>query len=90
MSSLCRRQSFTFEEKKGGGRNSPKTKAKPHDCSLNFLERHDGSVDDVDALSQLRLVDGKGRGQADDVAVGGLRQQAVIAEAQAHLPRVVF
>jgi len=31
--------------------------------------------DDVAALHDLSLVDDKGRGQPDDVSVGGLRQQ---------------
>lgn len=53
------------------------------------LEGHDGALDDVDALAQLVLLDDEGRGQADDVAVGGLRQQAVVTETQTHLPGVV-
>lgn len=58
---------------------------------VNFLsvERHDGSLDDVDAFAQLVFLDDEGRGQADDVTVGGLGQQSVVAEAQAHLPGVV-
>ena len=47
-------------------------------CSL---EGQDGSLDDVDALPQLVLFDDEGRGQADDVAVGGLGQQSVVTQA---------
>lgn len=47
-------------------------------CSL---EGQDGSLDDVDTLPYLVLFDDEGRGQADDVTVGGLGQQSVVAQA---------
>lgn len=53
------------------------------------LEGHDGSLDDVDALAQLVLVDDEGRSQSDDVAVGGLGKQSVVTEPQADLPGIV-
>lgn len=53
------------------------------------LEGQDGALDDVDAFVQLVLVDDEGGSQADDVTVGGLGQESVVTETQAHLPRVV-
>ncbi len=47
-------------------------------CSL---EGHDGSLDDIDAFVQLVLFDDEGWGQADDVTMGGLGQQAVVTKA---------
>lgn len=54
-----------------------------------FSEGQDGLVDDFDGLSDFILLDDEGRRQADDVAVRGLGQQPVVAEAQTHLPGVV-
>lgn len=45
------------------------------------LEGHDGSLDDVDTFAQLVLFDDEGRGQADDVTMGGLCQQSVVTKA---------
>lgn len=45
------------------------------------LEGHDGALDDVDTFAQLVLLDDEGRGQADDVPVGGLGQQSVVTKA---------
>lgn len=59
-------------------------------CVLFFLKGHDGPLDDLDALVQLVFIDGEGRGQADDVTVGGLGQQSVVTKAQAHLPSIVI
>lgn len=53
------------------------------------LEGHDGSLDDIDALAQLMLIDDEGWGQSDDVTVGGLGEQSVVTEAQADLPGIV-
>lgn len=53
------------------------------------LKGQDGSLDDVSALANLVLFDDEGRGQANDVAVGGLGQQSVVTKAQADLPGVV-
>lgn len=47
-------------------------------CSL---EGHDGSLDDIDTFVQLVLFDDEGRGQADDVTMGGLGQQSVVTKA---------
>lgn len=55
-----------------------------------FLKGHDGPLDDLDALVQLALIDDEGRGQADDVTMGGLGQQPVVTKAQAHLPSVII
>lgn len=53
------------------------------------LKGQDGSLDDVDALANLVLFDGEGRGKANDVTVGGLGQQSVVTKAQTDLPGVV-
>lgn len=55
---------------------------------LFALKGHDGSLDDLYAFMQLLFVDGEGRGQADDVTVGGLGQQPIVTKAQAHLPSI--
>lgn len=47
-------------------------------CSL---EGQDGSLDDVDTFVQLMVFNDEGRGQADDVTVGGLGQQSVVTKA---------
>jgi hypothetical protein len=41
--------------------------------------------DDVAALHDFGLVDDKGRGEPDDVSVGGLCQQPAVPQPQAHL-----
>lgn len=41
---------------------------------LFALKGHDGSLDDLYTFMQLLFVDDEGRGQADDVTVGGLGQ----------------
>lgn len=53
------------------------------------LKGQDGSLDDVDALANLVLLDDEGRGKANDVAVGGLGQQSIVAKAQADPPGVI-
>lgn len=53
------------------------------------LEGQDGSLDDVDTLTELILFDDEGWGQPDDVTVGGLSQQSIVTEAQAHLPGII-
>lgn len=53
------------------------------------LKGQDGSLDDVSALANLVLFDDEGRGQANDVTVGGLGQQSVVTKAQADLPGVI-
>lgn len=55
-----------------------------------FSEGQDGLVNDFDGLSDFILLDDEGRRQADDVAVRGLGQQPVVAEAQTHLPGIVI
>lgn len=53
------------------------------------LEGQDGSLDDVNALANLVLLDDEGRGQANDVTVSGLGQESVVPKAQADLPGVI-
>ena len=53
-------------------------------------EGHHRPADDVGALVYLRLGDDERRSEADLVAVGRLRQQAVVSQPQAHLPGVVL
>lgn len=55
---------------------------------LFLLKGHDGSLDDLYAFMQLVFIDDEGRGQADDVTMGGLGQQPVVTKAQAHLPSI--
>lgn len=54
------------------------------------LKGQDGFLDDVDALANLVLFDGEGRGKANYVTVGRLGQQSVVAKAEANLPGVIF
>lgn len=53
------------------------------------LEGHDGSLDDVSTLSDLVVFNDEGRGQTDDVTVGGLGQQSVVTETDAHSPGII-
>lgn len=59
-------------------------------CAFCVLKGHDGPLDDLYAFIQLVFFDGEGRGQADDVTVGGLGQQPVVTKSQAHLPSVII
>ena len=54
------------------------------------LEGQDGSLYDIDAFLQLVLLDDEGRGQSDDVTMGGLSQQPIVTETQAHLPGIII
>lgn len=56
---------------------------------MGVLEGKDGSLDDVGTFAQLILFNNEGRGQADDVTMGGLGQQSVVTKTQAHLPSVI-
>lgn len=57
--------------------------------SRAVLEGHDGSLDDVGTLSDLVVFNDEGRGQTDDVTVGGLGQQSVVTETHAHSPGII-
>lgn len=54
-----------------------------------YLKGQDGSLNNVNALAHLVLFDDEGRGEANDVTVGGLGQQSVVAKAQADLPGII-
>jgi len=57
---------------------------------LSLVHGEDGALNNVTTLLRLALGDDEGRGKADDVAVGGLGQQAVVSQLQAHVPGIVL
>ena len=50
------------------------------------FKRGDGLLDDFDGFAKLGLSDDQGRGEANDVLMGGLGQQAEVAHLEAHIP----